>query len=185
MTAIEVYTARTWYELHSPARCNWVGELDEISDYDPDLVEADSSSARGPIRWPLIAEFLTHGLDLLRRGLIDLSGTTTTFDYDLSHLSSNELRFARKWFQDGAIADPWGSVGNGRHRMTWMWRHDPTLALPIRSSALSGYRPTEGHPPCDIESARAGLAACEPWLPATDLNRRYVAALRREYGLSQ
>lgn len=184
MTTIEVYTSRTWYELHSPSRCSWVRELDEIPDYDPDFVEEDSSSPRGPIRWPLIAEFVAHGLDLLRRGCLDLTQSTVTFVYDLSQLSNNESRFARDWFRDGAIVDPWNSIGNGRHRLAWMWRYDPTLPLPIRSIALNGYPPPEGHSIADVEAVHAGLLACEPWLPDTALNRRYVAELRREYGMA-
>ncbi|WP_100524301.1 hypothetical protein [Mycobacteroides abscessus] len=181
MTTINVHTSRTWYELHSPAQCSWASELDEIPDYDADFVEDDSIMPRGPIRWAIIAEFLTHGLDLLRRGSIDLRKPVATFEYDLSQLSTNEFRFARDWFRDGAVVDPWNSIANGRHRMAWMWRYDPTLPLPIRSIAANGYPPPEGHPPADIEAVRAGLVACAPWLPDTELNRRYAAELRREY----
>lgn len=182
MTTIEINTTRTWYELDAPPT-KWLEELDEIPDYSPDWIRRDSTSARGPIRWPLIAEFVAHGLDLLRGGLIDLSDSFTTFEYDLSQLSANESWFARDWFRTGPIGDPWNSLGNGRHRLTWMWRYDPTMPLPIRSSALSGYSPADGYWPNDIEAVRAGLAECEPLLPDTKLNHRYTAELRREYGL--
>ncbi len=184
MTAIEINTTRTWYELHAPPRV-WLEELDEMPDYSPDWIGAYSTSTRGPIRWPLIAEILTHVLDLFRGNLIDLSDSFTTFEYDLSDLSGNESWFARDWFRTGPIGDPWNSLGNGRHRLAWMWRYDPTLALPIRSSVLNGYPPPDGYWPSDIEAVRAGLAKCEPELPATDLNRRYTAELRREHGLPQ
>lgn len=185
MTTVTVHDGKTWYELSSPQDCGWAHVLDEISDYDPAVILPGNSHPRGPIRWPLIAEFITYGLELLRHDAIEFDGGIGSFEYDLSGFSRVESEFAKDWFYRGAAVDPWNSaLSNGRHRLAWIWRYVPGLSVPIKSDVLLASPEDQEPPDIEIRMVREGLAVWQDRLAPTDLNRRYVANLRRRYGLS-
>lgn len=98
MDTIKVLDQATWYELTDLEQCGWVHKIHEITDYDPDLIITGNSHPGGPIRWELIAEFLSVGLDLLRRDAITFADDVGAFEYDLSSFSRRERDIAKDWF---------------------------------------------------------------------------------------
>lgn len=184
MATIKVLDRLTWYELSDLEDCGWAYQLHEIPDYDPELIIPGNSRPGGIIRWELITGFLTYGLDLLRRNAIAFESHLGTFEYDLSHFNSRESAIATDWFYTGPKGDPWDdALTNGRHRLSWVSRHAPGISLPIKSMALMSSPPAEGYPAGDIQAVRLGLARWERRLPPTDLNLRFIQALRARYGV--
>ncbi|SKS73190.1 Uncharacterised protein [Mycobacteroides abscessus subsp. bolletii] len=184
MDTITVLDHATWYELSDLEQCGWVHQIHGIADYDPNLIIPGNSQPGGPIRWELVAQFLSYGLDLLRRDAITFTDGVGTFEYDLSSFSRRERDIAKDWFYTGPKGNPWDEeLTNGRHRLAWVSRHGPKISIPIKSMALMSDRPADGYTQGDILAVRSGLAQWEGRLPQTDLNRRFLNALRERYGL--